>query len=355
MSRPYFMSFDVHCEFCEFAAATPGGRLADRRPIATTIPALSDAIRSVRRPRVLVLEEGPLADWLYRNLTPLVDDLIVCDPRRNHLIANDGDKDDPIDAVKLLELARGGYVRRVHHAESEDRSIFKQHIALYHNRVHLRVQEANRVIWFLRRFGIIVREAAFRDPTKRPELIGRLPASRVTRADFELLLESYDVIAGHGQQLRRRLVQLARRIDQVTRFTKLPGVKWVRAASFYAYVDTPWRFRSKQALWRYMGIGLERRRSGKGLERLGVPTRANFVLKDAILGAAKSAVCTEDNPFADQYERWLADGHSPRIARRNVARSLAAVMWGMWKNQCDYRPDWVGVPARQLQPGRRVT
>jgi transposase len=330
---------------CEFAAASPGGRLLDRRPVPTKIPELAEAIRSVPRPRTLVFEEGPLADWLYRSLRPFVDEITVCDPRRNHLIAKDGDKDDPIDTVKLLELARGGYVRPVHHAESEDRSIFKQHVALYHDRVHRQVAEALRVIWALRRFGIVVRQNAFADPTRRSELLRRLPAHRTVRRNVQLLLESYDLIAIHVDQLRRRMIRRARRIEQVTRFTKLPGVKWVRASTFYAYVDTPWRFRSKQALWKYMGIGLERRHSGKGFEHLGVPKRANFVLKDVILGAAKSAARTGNNPFADQYERWRANGCSPRIARRNVARSLAAVMWGMWKSNSDYRPDWVAVPS----------
>ena len=38
--------------------------------------------------------------------------VVVSDPRRNHLIARDGDKDDALDAQKLLELARRGYVRQ---------------------------------------------------------------------------------------------------------------------------------------------------------------------------------------------------------------------------------------------------
>jgi hypothetical protein len=32
----------------------------------------------------------------------------VCNPRRNHLIAKEGEKDDPIDAEKLAQLYRGG-------------------------------------------------------------------------------------------------------------------------------------------------------------------------------------------------------------------------------------------------------
>jgi hypothetical protein len=65
----------------------------------------------------------------------------------------------------------------------------------------------------------------------------------------------------------------------------------------------------------------------------------------AILGAAKSAIASRNNPFADQYERWIHGGVTPRNARRNVARSQAAVMWGMWKNGDVYRPEWVGVAA----------
>lgn len=40
-----------------------------------------------------------MAGWLYRNLKPCVDELIVCDPRRNAHVAKDGDKDDLIDAA----------------------------------------------------------------------------------------------------------------------------------------------------------------------------------------------------------------------------------------------------------------
>ena len=43
-----------------------------------------------------------MAGWLYRNLTGVADEIVVCDPRRNAHIAKDGDKDDAIDAEKGL-------------------------------------------------------------------------------------------------------------------------------------------------------------------------------------------------------------------------------------------------------------
>lgn len=69
----------------------------------------------------------------------------------------------------------------------------------------------------------------------------------------------------------------------------------------------------------------------------------NHRLKAAMIGAAQSAIEQKDNPFAAQHQRWLAAGISPKNARRNVARSMAAVMWGMWKNGGVYQAERVGV------------
>lgn len=350
MSQGYhWMSLDVHSRSCEFAAATLGGRVTERRSLPTAIPPLIDAVRSVRRPRALVMEEGPMAGWIARSLAGEVDKLVVCDPRRNHLIVRDGDKDDPIDSQKLLMLARGGFVREVHQAIDEGRAVFKQHVALYHDRVHRKVAEAQRVIWFVRRWGVVVTESGFAASAARAELIARVPHRSTVREGLGLLLEGYDLAVDQARRAGHWLVRLSRRIEQVERFTAVPGVKWVRAATFYAYLDTPFRFRSKSALWKYMGIGLERRTSGAGPVVLGVPSGCNRPLKSVILGAAKSAAASQDNnPFADEYRRLLQAGHGTRIARRSTARSLASVMWGMWKSQSEYRPDWVGVPQKEL-------
>jgi transposase len=348
MKRTHWIGLDVHCRFCELAVLDPAARLLARRRCDTSIPALVEALGSVPRPRRVVLEEGPLADWLVRNLREHADDILAGDPRRNRLIAEEGDKDDPLDAERLARLGRGGYVKPVYHAESLTRAVFKQHVALYHDRVRHRVGESHRACSLLRRHGVMAREKDMLSREGREALLARLPANGALRADVELLWRGYDSAVDQEEHARRRLVQLARQEEAAARFEALPGVGWVRAATLLAFLDTPWRFASKQALWRDLGIGLERRRSGNGPERLRVPLRSNRLLKGTILGAARSAIIQGKNPFADQHRRWSAQGLSPRRARRNVARSLAAVLWGMWKSGNAYRPEWVGkavVPA----------
>ena len=61
-------------------------------------------------------EEGTWAAWLYDLLQPRVQQVLVCDPRRNALL-KEGNKSDKIDARKLADLLRTGMVRPVYHGE----------------------------------------------------------------------------------------------------------------------------------------------------------------------------------------------------------------------------------------------
>jgi transposase len=345
MNRSHFIGVDVHCQFCEIAVVNGSGKVVHRERCDTTLPALLQVVQAVPRPRALVIEEGPVAGWLWRGLHDAVQRMVVSEPRRNRLICAEGDKDDPIDAEKLAQLLRGGFVKEVHQVESLERAVFKQQVALYHFRVRQRVRESLRLSSLFRQHGVMIRENAYVASADRPALLARLPDNAVLREAVQLLWQAYDELVTQEEVWRKRLVRLAQQEEVVERFTALPGISWIRAATLYAYLDTPGRFRSKSALWKYLGIGLERSRSGQGPERLGVPVLTHRLLKCMILGAALSAVAQGNNPFADLYERWCRRGLSSKLARRNVARAQAATLWGMWKNGSAYRPEWVGVAA----------
>jgi transposase len=350
MKRGHCIGIDVHCEFCEVAVVDAVGRVVHRHRCKTAIPPLVEFLESVPKPRRVVIEEGPLADWLCRNLRPYAAEFVVSEPRRNRLISQDGDKDDPVDAEKLADLLRGGYVKAVHQAQSLDRALFKQRVGMYHDRVRHRVSEGLRIAALFRRHGAMIRERHFLATEDRPALLRKLPAP--LRGLVKWLWEGYDVAVAQEDKMRQELVAVAKQEEVVRRFEELPGIGWIRAATLFAYLDTPWRFRSKSALWKYLGIGLERHHSGKGPERLRVPPQTNRFLKSTILGAAKSAVVQGKNPFADEHRRWIAQGLSSRLARRNVARSLSATLWGLWKNGSVYRPEWVGVAAAAVSAAK---
>jgi transposase len=211
--------------------------------------------------------------------------MVSCDPWHNKLISKGGDKSDALDWRKLAQLYRGGFVTPVHHPEELARSLFKQHVQLYHDRVRHRVSEALKVVWRARRFGVVVRERDLAEGERREALLGRLPDDATVREDVAVMLAGYDKACEQVVTLRRRLAKLAKGDPVVARLTELPGVGPVRAATFVAVVDTPFRFRTKQRLWpfdsaqgEYAGIGLERRQSGSGRPSLRVPERCNRTL-----------------------------------------------------------------------------
>ena len=348
MRVEHYIAMDTHSHTTDLCVKTRANTPGRKWRVPTTIPALREVIGSIGKPRHLAFEEGPLAAWLYRNLKADAEQVTVCDPRKNAWISKGGDKSDPIDAGKLADLLAGGFLKPVHHSDDVSRDVFKQLVGSYHERVGHRVAESNKLIGALKRWGIVVREIAFKDKSQRAQLLAKLPEGlelAPTRLSLKLLLDSYDQAVKAETRLRQELVRLGKRQEVIVRFTDLPGIAWVRAATFYVYIDTPWRFRSKQALWKYLGIGLVRQTSGDGPEYLSVNLAANRTLKSTIQGAAESAIMQGDNPFAEQHRRWSENGLSPRNARRNVARSLAAVMWGMWKNGGVYDPKQVNAKA----------
>ena len=337
----HFIALDVHCAFSEMAVVTSGGKLVRRDRFDTSIPAIRKALAAVRRPRRLAFEDGPLADWLSRELRDGVDELVVCDPRRNAWIARDGDKDDPIDALKLAELFRGGYLKPVHQPDTLNRSLLKQQVSLYHDRVRERVRQGNQLLGMLRRHGVFAKSADLVDEGEWQFRLKPLPAERSLHEALSRVREVFLLMLEQEESLREELIGRARNEEAVRRFEELPGIGWIRGVTFYAYLDTPWRFKSKAALWKYCGIGLERRHSGQGPVRTRLSRSGNRRLKDVLLGAAKSAIAQAANPFADKYQIWTEQGGKIPHARRNVARCLAAVLWSLWKTGHRYDPQQV--------------
>jgi hypothetical protein len=63
------------------------------------------------------LEQGTWAAWLYNLLKPHVTKAVVYNPRKNTLLKA-GNKSDRIDARKLAELLRAGFLSAVYHGET---------------------------------------------------------------------------------------------------------------------------------------------------------------------------------------------------------------------------------------------
>jgi hypothetical protein len=130
----YYIGADVHSNNTDLAIEERG-RIVARYSVPTSIPSISAVLNSIQGKKILAMEEGPMAGWLYRNLHEKVDKLVVSEPRRNKLISSEGDRDDKIDSGKLAVLLRGNFLKAVHHTSDDHRAHLKHWINLYHDRV----------------------------------------------------------------------------------------------------------------------------------------------------------------------------------------------------------------------------
>ena len=348
MSTVHVIAMDTHSQTTDLCVKTRVDGPCRRWHVRTGIPEIAAVLEQIRGPRELVLEEGPLAGWLLRNLRGYVDKAVACDPRKNALVAGGGgaDKDDATDAQKLCDLYLGGYTKAVHHAEDFRREVAKQAVGLYHERVVNRVRCANKVMGLCKRQGLIVREKDFAEKGRREALLGGLAAGdeawRQVAGHIGLLLRSYDEACREEALMHREIVKLGQQTEVVVRWQAVPGIGWIRGMTLWAYLDTPWRFPSRQALWKYLGIGLVREQSGEGRAWVHVPRGCNRLLKATIVGAAETVIRTRAGAFYRRYESWEQAGLSFKNARRNVARDIAQTVWSMWKNGREFDERLIG-------------
>jgi len=336
----YYIGADVHSNSTEIAI-DKRGKIVARYSVPTSIPAIANVLDSFQGKKHFAIEEGPMSGWLYRNLSNKVDDFISSDPRRNRLIASDGDKDDKIDAAKLASLLRGGFLRKIHQSDDAGRAELKHWVSLYHDRVRDAVRSINKIRGRCRMHGVKISRAALRNPGSRADWLLETN-NRALATQLNMLWIGYDATARQVKLAKRQLALLGKKYEIIQFFGQLPGVGLIRATTLFAYLDTPWRFKKKNKLWKYCGVGLQRTTSGtdkKGKPkpaRLKLPWAVNRTLKNAVLGATLSAINQKNNAFKEFYERMVQNGMITSNARHAVARKMLTAMWAMWKTNSPF-------------------
>lgn len=333
----YYIGLDVHSKTTEIAIEK-NKQILHRYTVPTSIPAISQVLDSLQGTKRLALEEGPMAGWLYRQLHTRLDQCIICDPRRNRLISSDGDKDDPLDAAKLAGLLRGNYLKPIYHSDNEPRCHLKQWVSLYYDRIRDSVRCINKIRARGRMYGVTIPRVILRNAPKRQVWLASVPPSALAR-QLHMLTLGLDATRQQARIARQQMCLAARPFPIIAQWQTLPGIGVIRAITLFAYLDTPWRFKTKSKLWKYCGVGLDRSTSGTDAQGRPKPARlrlvraANRTLKNAVMGATISALNQKHNTFKTDYERMITHGIIPSNARHSVARKMLTILWGMWKQE----------------------
>jgi len=341
MSRDIkYIGMDVHKEAIVIAVLNGSGKLVMESIVETTASSILEFIHGLRGELHVTWEEGTWASWLYDLLQPQVEQVLVCNPRRNALL-KEGSKSDKVDARKLAELLRTGMLRPVYHGENGLRTLRElarsyQTISKDLNRV------MNRLKALYRGWGIACAGTQVYSLRYREEWLNKIPHVGVRRR-AELLYQQLDGLQGLRRILRPELLAESRKHKAVKLLRQIPCIGPIRAARLLALMQTPHRFRSKRQLWTYSGLGIETHDSaqyryvGGQLQRSknpqqirGLNQNHNHEMKEIFKGAATRASCGR-GPLHDFYAALLAKGMQPEMARLTLARKIAAITLTLWK------------------------
>src|SRR5205809_7886881 len=123
MSRDIqYIGMDVHKEAIVIAVLNGSGKLVMEPILETKASSILQFIHGLRGELHVTWEEGTWAAWLYDLLQPQVQQVLVCNPRRNALL-KEGSKSDKVDARKLAELLRLNHLEPVYHGENGIRTL----------------------------------------------------------------------------------------------------------------------------------------------------------------------------------------------------------------------------------------
>ena len=178
-----YIGMDVHKETIAIAVMNGEGKLVMESIIETKASTILQFIQGLRGDLHVTLEEGTWSAWLYDLLKPHVTELVVCDPRKNALL-KEGNKSDKIDARKLADLLRGGYLRSVYHGENGLRTL-KELARSYLTISKDLTRVMNRVKALYRSWGISCEGQQVYAPRHRAEWLNKIGEAGVRRrAEF---------------------------------------------------------------------------------------------------------------------------------------------------------------------------
>jgi transposase len=331
---------DVHKEAIVIAVMNGEGKLVMESIIETKASTILQFLHGLGGELHVTLEEGTWAAWLYDLLQPHVQELVVCDPRRNAFL-KEGNKSDKIDARKLADLLRGGYLRSVYHGENGLRTL-KELARGYLTISKDLTRVMNRVKALYRSWGIACGGQQVYAPRHRAEWLNKIGETGVRRR-AEFFYQQLDALRALRQAVRRDLLTESRKHGATKLLREIPSIGPIRAALLIALMQTPHRFRSKRQLWTYSGLAIETRdsaqhrfvgghlqRSKKPQQLRGLNRNHNHDMK-AIFKSAATMASSRAGAFRDFYQGLLTKGMDPAMARLTLARKIAVITLTVWK------------------------
>ena len=227
-SNVNYIGLDVHQEAISIAVRNGAGKLVMESIIETKAATVVQFLQGLRGELPVTLEEGTWEAWLYDVLRPHVQEIVVCNPRRNALL-KEGSKSDRVDASKLSELLRAGLLRPVYHGENGLRTL--RELARSYQTISKDLRRVmNRLKALYRSWGIPCAGTQVYSPRYREEWLNRIRQAGVLRR-AELFYQHLEGLQVSRRQVRGEFLAESRKHKAVKGLSQIPCIGPIRASA----------------------------------------------------------------------------------------------------------------------------
>jgi transposase len=334
----YYVGMDVHKAITVIVVLNYLGQQIMRTMVETKSDTILAVVKALKGEVKVTFEEGIHSAWLYDLLTPVVRDVLVCNPRKNKRASSDN-KNDDIDAADLAERMRLGALKRVYKGEQGMRKL-KELARSYLYLVSDCTRIKNRIKALFRARAIEYKRADIYDPAQREKWLAKLK-EQGARARAERLYEELDALLPICKEAEQDMVAEARKHKAFKMLDSVPMLGPVRVSLILAIAMTPHRFRTKREFWNYIGfavvtsssadyevIGGKIKKAKRKSVTRGLNQNFNHTLKMVFKSAANSV---RSGILKGYYDGLIEKGTSEQMARLTLARKIAAIALTLWK------------------------
>src|SRR6266478_2459465 len=239
---PVYAALDLHSRHSVLGSMNHGGKTGARIRFATeaeTLRAAVTRLRQARRPLFLTMEAGALTRWASAVVRPLVERLIICEPRHNRLINSNPTKSDEADVEGMCLLLRLGKLKEVWMGVDRTREIYR---ALVYELLNWR--DAQRELKALikaryRQWGVLRLNGIKVFSVKgRTDYLDQLPAEEERRM-MRRLYAQHDHAIAQWKETLEEVERVGAEFGEVRQFQCIPGVGPMAAHVFSAIIEEP--------------------------------------------------------------------------------------------------------------------
>ena len=340
------IGLDLGDRYSYFYTLDSAGENLESGRVQTSRSTLEKRFRSGEAARV-VIEAGTHSSWVSRLLAECGHEVVVANPRKLALIAQNESKDDPVDAELLARLGRvepqllSPIVHRGAEAQA-DLAVIRARDAL----VAARTQLVNHVRGAVKSLGGRMRSCSTRSFAQKGE--SQLPEP--LRAALEPLLVGIRTLTEQIKGYDRQIQEACReKYPETELLRQVGGVGAVTALAFVLTLEDPQRFGRSRSVGSFLGLRPGRDKSGAQDPELRITKAGDHLLRRLLVGSAQYIL----GPFGPDCDlrRWglkLASRGRKNAKKRAVvavARKLAVLLHRLWVGSEVYEPLRLAQPA----------